>query len=276
MVRYLVLLPLALVLAACGGGGGGALSLDPVAAAATKTAKSGGEHMTFQVRVRLPGPGGSQSFTMTGNGDFDAAKHVGRASLRFSGLPQIGRRAEEILDGTVVYVRFPFLEGRLPSGKRWLKLDLAKQGRAMGIDFNSLMQSSTSDPTQMLRYLEAASTGVEKVGTETVAGATTTHYSATVDFDKLAQARPSDKSSIRRLEQLTGVKYVPVDVWIDRDGYVRKVKESLTMYPIPQGPSTRMVMSFEFSAFGKRVSVTPPPADEVLDATKLAQSGAGG
>jgi hypothetical protein len=267
MGRYLALVPMALALAACGGGGGGALSLDPVASAATKTAKSGGEHMTFRVRIRPPGPG--PSLSITGSGDFDAAKHVGRASLQFSGLPQLRGPAEEILDGSVVYVRFPFLEGRLPSGKHWLKLDLAKQARAMGVDFNAL-QSSTSDPTQMVRYLEAASTGVEKIGPARVAGAATTHYSATVDFDKLARARPNEKSSIKRLEQLTGVKYVPVDVWIDRDHYVRRVKESIEMHLLgPGGATTRMVMSYELSGFGTHVDASPPPGNEVVDASSL-------
>jgi hypothetical protein len=267
MGRYLALVPMALVLAACGGGGGGgALSLDPVASAATKTAKSGGEHLRFRARVTLPGVGGS--FGMAGNGDFDAAKHVGRASLRFSGIPQLSGTGEEIVDGTVVYARFPFLEGKLPGGKHWLKIDLEKQGRAMGVDFTAL-QSSTSDPTQMLRYLEAASSGVEKIGADTVAGAATTHYSAVVDFDKLAQARPKEKSSIRRLEQLTGVHDVPVDVWIDGDGYVRKVKESLTMHLSPQGVTMKMVMSVELSDYGKHVSITPPPGDQVVDASSL-------
>jgi hypothetical protein len=266
MGRYLALAPMALVLAACGGGGGGgALSLDPVASAATKTAKSGGEHMTFWVHVTLP----QGSFAMTGSGDFDVAKHMGRASVRFSGLPQLSGTGQEIVDGSVIYIRFPFLEGKLPGGKHWLKIDLERQGRTMGVDLNGLMQSSTSDPTQMLRYLQAASTGVEKIGRDTVAGVATTHYSATVDFDKLARARPAEKRSIRRIEKLAGVKYVPVNVWIDGDGYVRKLTESLTMYPIPQGPSTLMKLSFELSRFGKHVSVKPPAADDVVDAASL-------
>src|SRR5918912_1076020 len=201
MGRYLALVPMALALAACGGGGGGALSLDPVASAATKTEKSGGEHMTFRVHVKLPGNGGS--FVVNGSGDFDSAKN---------------------------------------------------RGRAMGIDLNSLMQSSTGDPTQMLRYLESASTGVQKIGAETVTGAATTHYSSVVDLDKLAQARPHEKSSIRRLEQLTGVHDIPVDVWVDGDGYVRKLKESLTT-PAPQ---MKMVISLQLSAFGKHVTISPP------------------
>jgi hypothetical protein len=263
MGRYLLLVPMALALAACGGGGGGALSLDPVASAATKTEKSGGEHMTFRVRVRLPGNGGS--FVVSGSGDFDSTKNRGRASLQFAGLPQLPGKGEEIVDGTVVYFRFPALENKLPGGKRWLKIDLEKQGRAMGVDLNSLMQNSTGDPTQMLHYLESASTGVQKIGTETVAGAATTHYSSVVDLDKLAQARPREKTSIRHLEQLTGVHDIPVDVWIDGDGYVRKLKESIATAP----PEMKMVMSFQLSSFGKQVTVTPPPADQVLDVSSV-------
>jgi hypothetical protein len=253
---------MALALAACGGGGGGGLSLDPVASAATKTAKSGGEHMTFRVDV---GPGPGASFAMIGSGDFDAAKHMGRTSLRFSGLPQLAGKGEEIIDGTVVYFRFPSLENRLPGGKRWLKIDLEKQARAVGIKLDALTQNSTEDPTQMLRYLEVASPGVEKIGPAKVAGVATTHYSATVDFDKLAQARPDEKRSIQRLEQLTGVHDIPLDVWIDGEGYVRKLKESLTT----PAPEMKMVTSLQLSSFGKHVTITPPPADQVLDVSSL-------
>jgi hypothetical protein len=202
---------------------------------------------------------------VSGSGDFDPAKNRGRASLRFAGVPQLPGKGEEIVDGTVVYFRFPALENKLPGGKRWLKIDLEKQGRAMGVDLNSLMQNSTGDPTQMLHYLESASTGVQKIGTETVAGAATTHYSSVVDLDKLAQARPREKTSIRHLEQLTGVHDIPVDVWIDGDGYVRKLKESIATAP----PGMKMVMSFQLSSFGKQVTVTPPPADQVLDVSSV-------
>ena len=269
MGRYLALVPMALALAACGGGGGGGLSLDPVASAATKTAKSGGEHMTFRVHMTLA----DTSFAVIGSGDFDAAKRVGRTSLRFSGLPQLSGTGEEIIQGTIVYARFPFLAGKLPGGKQWVKIDLGKEGRTVGVNLNALMQGSTTDPTQMLRYLEAASTGVQKIGPDTVAGAATTHYSAAVDFDKLVRVRPKEKRSIRRVEQLTGVHAVPVDVWIDGDGYVRKVKESFTMH-LPQGPSAIVVMTFQLSDFGRHVTVTPPPAAEVLDVSSL--SGTGG
>jgi hypothetical protein len=275
MGRYVALVPMALGLAACGGGGdsggGGALSLDPVARAATKTARSGGEHMRFRVRLRPPGSG--PSLSITGSGEFDVSKHVGRASLRFAGLPQFRGPAEEILDGSIVYMRSPLLEGRLPPGKHWLKYDLAKQARSAGIEFSRL-QGATSDPTQLLRYLQAASTGVEKVGPETVAGAATTHYSATLDFDKLARARPKERASIKRLEHLAGVRYVPVDVWIDRDDYVRKVKESMEMHFLPPGgATTRMVTSYELSAFGEHVDASPPPTDQVVDASSLGATG---
>ena len=263
--RYLLLVPMALALAACGGGGGGGLSLDPVAKAATKTAKSGSEHADFQARVELPSLG--SSFTMTGSGDFDTVNHVGRMSVQFAGMPQLKGKGEEVLDGTVIYMRFPLFERLLPAGKHWVKIDLQKAGRSAGIDFNALMQSSSGDPAQMLRYIEDASRGVHKVGAATVAGTSTTHYRAVVDFDKVAQARPSEKSSIQRIEQVTGVKRVPVEIWVDRAGYVRKLTQAMTMR-LPQG-TMKMTTTYELSDFGQHVAVTPPPTDQVVDLSGL-------
>ena len=60
-----------------------------------------------------------------------------------------------------------------------------------------------------------------KVGTETLDGVETTHYTATLDPAKIPNGA--------RLQKLTGASYQPVDVWIDSDDHVRRLHMAYSM-----------------------------------------------
>jgi hypothetical protein len=52
-------------------------------------------------------------------------------------------------------------------------------------------------------------------------------------------------------------------VWVDGDGYVRKLDESLQA-----GPAS-VKLEATLSDFGTKVDVTPPPADQTTDLLQL-------
>ena len=56
---------------------------------------------------------------------------------------------------------------------------------------------------------------MQKVGSEDINGTPTTHYHATIDFDKLAGSAGSAAASVRQVQKLTGQKTMPTDIWID-------------------------------------------------------------
>jgi hypothetical protein len=121
---------------------------------------------------------------------------------------------------------------RMGDGK-WTKLDLPKGAAGAGTGFSQL------DPTKLLDYLRRVSNNVTNEGTETVRGVETTHYRATID--------------------LPGGGSLPIDVWIDDQGYARKA----TLNADVSGASFNVV--FEMYDFGAPVNVQAPPADEVTD-----------
>src|SRR4051812_43265357 len=121
----------------------------------------------------------------------------------------------------------------------------------------------------MLRFLKAVGSS-HVVGTEPIRGAPTTHYSATIDLAKAADSL-GDKQTAAALKQLyasSGQVTLPIDVWVDRAGRVRREHFSLSL-GARAGAAAAVDMTLEFIRFGVPVDLTAPPPDQVLDATGI-------
>ena len=263
----------ALLLAACGGGGGNATATattstnsskgsSVIAAAGAKTKEAGSARVSFTLTMT----GGQTDGTMSGQGVFD--QHGGRMTMDLGGLAggALGTgRAEIIFNDLVYYMRLPEgVAAQLPLGKRWLKFDLGSLSEQQGLDLEQLTQLNQSDPKQALILLSGAEDG-EEMGTERVRGDETTHYRGTVDMTRVAENVPDDlRDDIEKVIDQTGDRTIPMDIWIDGDGLVRKI--NWTQH-LPGG--TAMKIDEELYDFGTEVNSAPPPASEVLDLTAL-------
>jgi len=263
----LVLVALAAVVPAACGGGGVTSTLDPVAAAATKTQQAGGVKLDLAVSTTV----GGQTITVTGHGAFEHDQ--GSLDFDFGGLPGLnaGGSATRIVyltedGGAVIYMHTPLLDGRLPGGKSWIRFDLQKAGKALGVNVQQLMAGASQNPSDALHLLESNGS-FDAVGHETIDGADTTHYHGTVDLAAAAKASGAPDDLVQRLLDSGAPAQFPVDVWIDGSGYVRQVKENL-----PQGSSgsPAVQMTVGLSDYGTSVDVSAPPAAEVYDATDAA------
>ena len=262
------------LLASCGGeggneGGDGGSPRAAIAAAPSETTNAGSYRASFDLTY--------EGFTerplsMTGKGVVDAKKRLGRMELDMSDFVQGGGRDGEaaiVFDELVFYMRLPALAKSLPGGKPWLRLDLEALGKEKGVNLGQLSQLSQSDPSQALEYLRGASEDVREVGEEDVRGEATTHYRLTVDLDRVADEVPGQEASVRRVVELSGVKEVPTDVWIDDEGRVRRLKllyENMRFAPDQKGD---MRMTMELYDFGVDVEVAPPPREEFTDLADL-------
>lgn len=248
MRTALLLLPLVAALAACGGD---TLAIDPIAQAADTTAKAGSEHVEFLGVSTVQG----QQIRMTGSGDFGNNPQLGRMTLRFDAGGKTGELTE-ITKGWRIYMTSPLFNGQLPSGKKWLSLDLEKAGKSAGLDFSSM---TAQTPGQTLQQLKASG-DVRKVGTETIDGVETTHYTATIDPAKIPNGA--------RLQKLTGASYEPVDVWVDGDEHVKRLHIAYSMTgAAAAGVGSSNEMTMTFSDYGKQVDVSVPPDAETYDVT---------
>jgi hypothetical protein len=282
---------------ACGGGSGedaappattgGESSAGVLASAASETASAGSSRIGFTFTTQLPPAVQDEPVAFTGEGIFDYENRKGQVTYDFSelfaslGLPDSQEPVEAIFDGAVMYLKFPLLSAFLPDAKPWIKLDPATLGENAGLDLSQLQQLGQSDPSQLLDYLKATSEGVEEVGVEQVDGVETTHYRGTIQLDKVADQVPPEqqeqvRAAIEKLVEQAGTTEIPVDVWVDGDGLVRKLELTYTasvQVPGSDPEEAESVVTMEFSDFGTAVEIEPPPADQVTDLAELTQAG---
>jgi hypothetical protein len=179
---------------------------------------------------------------------------------------------EETFKSSNIYIGSPLFASKLPGGAYWIKLDLGRFGQALGFDPQQLA-AGQSNPAQFLEYLKASGGAVTPVGHELVRGVGTTHYKGTVDLHKAANVlgsanRDQLRAGLDKIIAQTGRSSFPLDVWVDAHQLVRRMAMVLSL-----SGSTQMRLTLELFEFGPTPTVTPPPENEVYDATQTALNG---
>jgi hypothetical protein len=253
--------------------------------AATKSAR---ESMT----VSTSGSG-ALAFSMTANGvvnfatgDSEFTADLGGAASSF--LP--GGLDMRVVN-KVAYLKLPasisgLFGGGSGTGDKWLEIAPKTSGGSSA--FSNLGQS---DPTQALGALERVSDDVKEVGTATVRGVETKHYTATIDFAKAIDNAKIPKALRGKAEGLFGngakAPSVPVDVYVDADGHLRRMTLEMNLGSFAAGATgatgasgvslPTITMTLDLYDFGTPVNVEAPPANEIVQLPKLgAMGGAGG
>jgi hypothetical protein len=267
----LACLPLALL--ACGGGEEVTVEATPAAVASAGSATLDTGTARVEVAVTFALPGGDEPVTVEGGGvvDFEHA----RAELTIDlsalagGLAGLGEllpaMAESYLDqpmrsvqdGGVAYACADFFTMVL--GADCLRIDT---GETAGI-----ASPAGVDATSLLRLL-GGTEAVAVVGTETLFDVETTHYRGTITTERALAGLPDDTAEELRgaLERL-GIDDTTlaqgVDVWIDGDGLVRRIRQEGAV-PGGRGPVVTLV---SFVQFGLDVAVDIP--DDAVDASEI-------
>lgn len=253
--------------------------IDPVAKAATISNQAPGLRMNMLMRISsaaLPAP-----ITGTGSGSFNTVAHSGTFNLtmNFGAIPQVAQalgtsdlRIDEIVDGLTVYLKLPAALSRAPAlhGKPWVKINLASAANALGVSgLSSLFNNPTStDPSQLLRYLRATSGDVHKVGTQSVDGFQTTEYRAQIDLNRVpngfpAASRAQVRQTISQLERITHVRFLPMTVWIDQQHLVRRLEFSFS--ETVSGQPLSIGATVDVPQYGPQPTPQLPPASQVAD-----------
>jgi hypothetical protein len=244
-------------------------TVDPglIAAAAGKTAAAGSARVETSVLVVDPGRGQTR---FSGKGAFDFEQRKGEMTLRLieGGEGAFGGQSKAVFVDTSVYYQLP--AGALGGGKRWIRLDLQNVADASGIDFGPLVQGSQADPSQYLLWLSALGPGVTKITEEEVRGVPTTRYRAVVDLNLLAGQAPPGKEAewsayVQTLRDRIGLEFVPVEVWVDGDGHIRRLYHEHGFAP----EGKRATVTTELFDFGVDVNAKAPPAEQATALSDL-------
>lgn len=255
--RYLVVLAGVGVLAA---GCGTKVAPDVgLAAAVTRTA---GQSALVAVTTRMQMPGMSVSFTETGA--FDFARSRGMVSAQYP----VG--ITEIFIPPKAYIKIPGgLGGTLLRGKSWIAVDAGISGGPV----SSLLGpfGGGPDPADLLASLTAISSGVTNLGTTAIRGVQVTGFRVDIDPAKAAARVPRwERASFLGFTSSLGPGAIPVDVWVDGQNLVRRVKLSLHLPGGAGGPAgARLVQATDFYDFGVPVRVSAPPVAQIASMSQL-------
>ena len=133
------------------------------------------------------------------------------------------------------------------------------------------MSGTQFQPSDLLGMLTSEGAKIQKLGPATVDGAATTHYRVTIDLAKVLQSKGLTSPLLNGIT--AQMKTATSEVWIGKDGLVRRVKIS---YNVPHGATpTRMAMTMSLYDYGAHLSIAAPPSSQVFDATSFAQQGLG-
>lgn len=258
-----------MVISGCGASGTVSQALDPVARAADVTSKVQG--YKIQATTTVGTAGGSVQVTMSGimnradrTGQMTAHESVAGHALTLS----------ERFSGLTFYMDAAGLPGatQVTHGKRWLKMDMSRTLGSLGL--GSLSTTST-DPSQFVDYLRAVSARTRRIGTETLRGASTTHYHALVDLSRYPSlvpqsGRASAKRGISTLETVLGSHTMAMDVWIGSDRLVHRLRLGYPECVNNQRLSFHMTM--DLYDYGAQPRTQVPPDSQAFDLTPLVTS----
>lgn len=272
---------LVLAAAACGSSGGSGSgasgsSLHAVQTAYQSTLDAKTAKVSFTESTQAhSSTGSSQTTTVTGSGVVDFPGH----SFQLHVNAPSGGSIDVIETGGVAYTQVPAVaRSQVPGHKPWVSVNLNKVSQAkLGASFSQLASLGSADPTKVLANLGQVSDHVTQAGTASIDGTNTTGYQAQVDLDKVAaQARakagPKAAQAIQQEEQSLGTHTLPVEVWVDPHGLIRRLS---TQVPIPAASagasngSGKASLTMTFSDFGTSVHPSPPPASQTADITAL-------
>jgi hypothetical protein len=256
--RYVAVLVSAGVLAA---GCGTKAQPDNLTAAVTRTVGQ-----TARISVTTTSQMQSMSVSYTETGEYDFAHSRGMVSMQ----SPVGMTV--IFIRPTAYIKLPGGSGALPAGKSWVALGT---GSSDGLGSSMFGPFGGTNPADLLESLTAVSSSVTSLGPTTIRGVKVIGFRVDIDPAKAAVRVPSwERAGYQQFISSLGHGPVPVDVWVDGQNLVRRVKLSLHL-PDGQGApaGTQMVEVTDFYDFGVPVRVSPPPASQVASMSQLAASG---
>jgi hypothetical protein len=294
-LTYLLALVATVVVAAVAAGCGGSAQtipqLESLADVSSRSKAADSFGFALELRQQMLG----MEFEIVADGAFDNAGQRGRMHMDLSSFAKLisglgeafgaeqggvppelsdpdAWKIELVVDGTQVFMRVPFLDSQL-QGKHWVGGDLKELalGQGQSVDLGSL---AATDPRDALDALEAVTGPLEVVGREEVRGVETTHYRTTLDPAKLADALESAAegssdllSGFTQAMAQVDLSAVPIEVWVDDEGLLRKYLIDLELEQGGQSLSTSV--GLELFDYGEPVSVDVPDPADVADPATL-------
>jgi len=202
------------------------------------------------------GQGGVVQGTMLYQKTPQIASDINLSQLSFNGQSVPGG-VRVILQGDVAYVKLDMLKTLVGATKPWIRLDLKQLGSQAGVNVDQFLGQAQQFDLKTSAALLTASKDVKSVGSEQVGGVDTTHYSGTFPVEAALLLLPQ-KTQEQVKGQLSQLKNVKFDAWIDADGLPRKIGLNGSKPDAGTFKATAM-----FKSFNWLLADSAPAADQV-------------
>jgi len=202
----------------------------------------------FSVDMSMSGLGkevGSRtgSMVVSGSGAMDLVRHRFSMTMKSSGPAEMS------------------VEMRVIGNTAYLKTSGGWTSQAAGAS-----SAFTPAPTSYLDYLKGIAGTIRVAGHEKVRGDDTTRYDATIDFSRTAASlrSPTVGAAVKGLLDQMGLTKIPVSVWLDDLGRLRKMTMTMDFSSLGKGMNApadfapKMAITLEMYDFGVPVSVEVP------------------
>ena len=178
---------------------------------------------------------------------------------------------EFITDGDTVYMSWSLFSALFGADTKWISFtDPAASDELLsgfgGVNVNQF----GSGPEGFLSFFWGVDS-IAETGRFEVRGVETTRYSGVIDIAQaIALSDPAERAALEaQIEELGayGLSTLPVEIWIDDEGYLRKFTMTFDfseLGTVPGGPA-EMYISLELFGFGEAVSIALPPPHEVTE-----------
>ncbi|MGP4024620.1 hypothetical protein [Actinomadura sp. 3N407] len=256
----------ALLLSGCGGSGTESTENMQLSAAQAllKTSQKTGQADTFKADLTVTGTDEAGSGKIHADGQFQV-----RPTLKFSAkLDEVSRggqsvpgiKGQAVFTDNVLYAKVPQLAQFVSGGKPWVKIDVNEASQRTGLDVKSLVdQVQKVAPAEQTKMF-TGSKDARRVGTETIDGVKTTHYTGTVTVqDALNRLDAQAREKVSKwLPKDQGNGKINFDLWTDGENLPRKLVSKATGSQGEAGSVTVL-----YSDYGESFTVNPPPSDQV-------------
>jgi hypothetical protein len=237
--------------------------------------------MTVETKLDFAGSGTPlapypEDLVINTEGFIDFENRRGQLTMKMSEYAaKLGAPAGAVSDITILsqdsfaYYQVPERLTSQFEGKKWVKLDSSGFQRQVGV--NPASASGTQPQTFFDYFNKVEESDIEELGSTDVRGIDTTHYRVKLTLeDFYSSANPELRKKILDQAEQSGLEMRPSHVWVDEDGFARKL--TIAMGNESERGSVETITTLELYDFGAKVEVTIPPDSEVFlanDPTEL-------
>jgi hypothetical protein len=206
----------------------------------------------------------------------DLSRALGGASP--SGLPGLDGTVDTIEDGSTIYLHAPVFEELLPDHRPWVKVETAQLDTSSPLAAAASLDGTVTDPSTFLEALRGIGDDTRVVEHVMLDGVSTLHYRGTVDLARAAAKLPApDRDRLRQGFDRLGVDQstvqIPMDVWVDEAGNVRRVSTDVRIADRPENDATLrgsvITVTVDYRDVGMPERIVVPDQSTVTDVTDL-------